>query len=113
MIAVAVFLLVPVLLFWFGATHCDDLACIGPFLNALLHAITVIPLLLLWRTRNRALYPAMLVFSEVAMAIATFRHEFEFSPQFTAFAIAMGLAVGTFVGLTIEEFNRRSREQRR
>ena len=97
----AVFLLVPVLLFWYGITRCSDLSCIGPPVNAFLQAITVIPLLVLWRTRPRPTYPAMLACSEAAMVFATLRSDFDFSPQFMVLAIPAGLIVGLLIGSLI------------
>lgn len=100
--AVGVFVLVPVLLFWYGITRCQELSCIGPPANAFLAAVTVIPLLVLWRARRRAIYPAMLVCSEIAMIVATLRRDFDFSPQFMVIAIPAGLIVGALIGSTIE-----------
>lgn len=107
-IAVAVFVLVPVLLAWYGGSRCEELACIGPPMNAVLHAVTIVPLLWLWLKRGRTRYPVMLVFSEGAMTVATLRHDFDFSPQFMAPAILGGLAVGALAGLAVERLIRRS-----
>jgi hypothetical protein len=97
-----VFLLVPGILFWYGITRCSDLSCIGPPLNAFLQAVTIIPLLILWRTRRRPTYPAMLVCAEAAMIFATLRSDFDFSPQFMVIAIVVGLIVGFPVGSWVE-----------
>jgi hypothetical protein len=101
-VAAGVFVLVPVLLFWYGGARCQELSCIGPPVNAFLQAVTVIPLLLLWRARRRPIYPAMLVCSEIAMIVATLRSDFDFSPQFMVIAIPAGLVVGALIGSTIE-----------
>ena len=99
---VAVFLLVPVLLAWYGTNHCQELSCVGPMINAFLAFVTVVPLLVLWRLRRRAKYPLMLGFSEAGMVYATLRSDFDFSPQFMVIAISSGIVVGMALGLAVE-----------
>ena len=104
---VATFLLVPVLLFWYGTDRCLDLACIGPIANAFLHVVTAVSLLVLWRRSRRPIYPAMLAGAEFAMVYATLRSDFDFSPQFMIVAIPAGLVAGGLIGLSIERRARR------
>lgn len=104
-----VFLGVPGLLLWYGATRCEELACIGPPLNAALHALVVLPLLGLWLAKGRVVYPVTLACAEAAMAVAVLRDDFDFSPVSTLWAIPIGILVGVSAGLAVERVIRRSR----
>jgi hypothetical protein len=93
---------VPALLYWYGATHCTELSCIGPFLNALIDVIVVVPLLVVWVVRRRPAPLAMLVLAELGMTVTTLRRDLDFSPRFTILGVACGLAAGALVGFVIE-----------
>lgn len=94
-----IFAVAPVVLLWYGMTRCQELSCVGPMVNIVLEAPVVIVLLVLWKTRPRVIYPAMLVCSETAMTFATVRPDFDFSPQFMIIAIPAGLVAGWLASL--------------
>lgn len=92
---------VPAALFWYGVTRCQELSCIGPMAGIVLDALVVLPLLLIWLRKRSPVPLCMLVFAEAAMAVSTFRRDFDFSPQFRLLLVPIGLAVGAAVGLAI------------
>lgn len=101
---------VPVILCWYGLTHCLDLACVGPLMGVILDLLVVVPLLVIWILRPRPVPLAMLLCAEGAMAVATFGRSFDFSPQFRLIFVPIGLACGALLGLGIRSASNPSRE---
>jgi len=88
----------PGALCWYGFSHCVELSCVGPMADVVLDYLVVVPLLVAWLRRSRPVPLAMLFFGEAAMAYATFRSDFDFSPQFRLLLIPAGLVVGIGAG---------------
>lgn len=96
------FIVVPVALVAYGATACEELACIGPVFTAALSALLFSPLLVWWLRSQRKSPLFALACGELASAYATLRRDFDFSPMFTLPAIVAGIVIGYVIGRAAE-----------
>lgn len=100
-----VFLAIPVALYWYGSARCEELGCLGPFLQALIHAVSIGPLLVIWLVTRRPRYAVLLAGVELGFTIAMFISEGQdFIPVAPLVALPVGLAAGWVAGIKLERW---------